>query len=80
MMYEAGDSYVLDLLCGLASADGAALPCFGLETLVLPFLALHLPLTWMGSDSLSDSDPIRSLGAGDSAHAGAGADGVGTGL
>jgi hypothetical protein len=60
----------------LAPADGAALPCFGLETLVLPFLALPLHLVWMGSDSSSNLDPVSSLGAGDSAHTGASAEGT----
>jgi hypothetical protein len=65
MMHEAGDNYFLELLRGLAFADGAALPRFGLATLALPFLRL----TWMGSDSSSDSDSVRSLGEGGSARA-----------
>lgn len=65
MMHEAGDNYFLELLRGLAFADGAALPRFGLATLALPFLRL----TSMGSDSSSDSDPVRSLGEGGSARA-----------
>jgi hypothetical protein len=32
MIHEAGDIYFLELLCGLASADGAALLHLGVET------------------------------------------------